>query len=164
MITQERLKSLLTITDSGFLWAVSGSGRTIGKPAGGIREGGYKTLCVDGRHYPEHHLVWLWHYGVLPKELDHENGKPADNRIANLRLSTRCENMWNQVARKHNTSGYKNVTWHKATNKWAAQIRYAGKRKHLGLYEDASDANEFAMLAAEMVHGKFASHLSRTTN
>ena len=159
MITQSRLKSVLNLTDDGFVWIVSGSGRHIGKRAGSLHINGYRTVYVDGRSYPEHHLVWLWHHGVIPKELDHENGNPSDNRIGNLRLSTRCENMWNQDARKNNTSGYKNVTWHKAANKWAAQIRYMGKRKHLGVFDDAKDADEFATLAAEMLHGRFANHM-----
>jgi hypothetical protein len=159
MITQEKLKSVLNLTEGGFVWMVSGSGRHIGKAAGNLRKSGYKTVCIEGRHYPEHHLVWLWHNGELPKEIDHINGNPSDNRIENLRLATRCQNMWNQEARKNNTSGYKNVTWHKAAGKWAAQIRYMGKRKHLGVFSDPADAYDFVTLAAEMLHGQFAGHL-----
>lgn len=159
MLTQTRLKELLSLTDDGFVWIVSGSGRFIGKKAGTLHKSGYRTVCVDNRHYPEHHLVWLWHHGVIPKELDHENCNPSDNHISNLRLSTRCQNMWNQGARKNNTSGHKNVTWHKAANKWAAQIRYLGKRKHLGVFDDVEDAAEFAELASKMLHGEFANNL-----
>lgn len=159
MLTQSRLKEVLSLTDDGFVWNIGGSGRFIGKKAGSLHSSGYKSIMIDGKAYKEHRLMWLWHYGYMDKELDHINCDPSDNRIENLRLSTRCQNMWNQGARKNNTSGHKNVTWHKAANKWAAQIRYLGKRKHLGVFDDVEDAAEFAELASKMLHGEFANNL-----
>lgn len=43
-------------------------------------------------------MVWAWHYGEVPVgyEIDHINTNPFDNRIENLRLTTRSENIANR--------------------------------------------------------------------
>lgn len=40
----------------------------------------------------------------------------------------------------NNTSGFKGVSFHKPTQKWAARVTQFGKRKHIGLFNTASDA------------------------
>ena len=54
---------------------------------------------VDGsRHLIYlHHLVWALVYGSWPKQIDHVNGDPRDNRIENLREVSRSENDMNRV-------------------------------------------------------------------
>ena len=54
---------------------------------------------VDGsRHEIQlHRLVWALVYGRFPKQIDHINGNPTDNRIENLREVTTSENNLNQV-------------------------------------------------------------------
>lgn len=49
--------------------------------------------CVNLRY---HHVVWVWHKGYWPAELDHINGDKSDNRIENLREVTRSENNLNR--------------------------------------------------------------------
>jgi len=43
----------------------------------------------------EHRVIWKQHYGSIPKgmHIHHINGKKYDNRIENLSLVTRLENM-----------------------------------------------------------------------
>jgi hypothetical protein len=63
-------------------------------------------------------------YGVLPsKEIDHINGDPGDNRIANLRLATRRENMANARRHKNNRSGLKGAYYNIHRGKWYSSIR-----------------------------------------
>ena len=54
---------------------------------------------VDGnRHEIQlHRLVWALVYGKFPKQIDHINGNPKDNRIENLREVNQSENDMNRV-------------------------------------------------------------------
>ena len=47
--------------------------------------------------YQYHRAVWLYTYGEVPKELDHIDGDPTNNRISNLRAVTSRENNLNSV-------------------------------------------------------------------
>lgn len=51
-----------------------------------------------------------------------------------------CANSFDSKKSAANTSGIKGVSYYKKTGKWRAQIRYASKNYHLGLYEDINDA------------------------
>lgn len=48
--------------------------------------------------------------------------------------------------KKQNRSGYTGVSFHKASGKYAAQISFGGKRKHLGLFENPKDGENFYLL------------------
>lgn len=87
---------------------------------------------------------------------DHINGDGLDNRRSNLRLATHAENECNQRRHSNNTSGYKGVSLHKATQKWRASISINGIRKHLGLFDTAQDAYGAYCEAALKLHGEFA--------
>jgi hypothetical protein len=87
-LTQERLREVLKYfpRTGRFRWRVPGPR---GAPAGreaGTRQGGYRSIRIDGvRHY-EHRLAWLYVHGEHPTgDIDHDNGNPSDNRISNLR-------------------------------------------------------------------------------
>lgn len=50
---------------------------------------------------------------------------------------------------KNSTSGYRGVSWHKSTKKWAARIQYRGKHYHLGYFDNPEDASDAYKAAAE---------------
>ena len=56
-------------------------------------------ISIKGKvkHYSYHRAIWLFVYGELPKELDHIDGNPLNNRVSNLRAVTRSENKLNSV-------------------------------------------------------------------
>ena len=62
---------------------------------------GYLLLnmrLADGRHaIGLHQLVWVLCHGRFPKQIDHLNGNPTDNRIENLREVSQSENDMNRV-------------------------------------------------------------------
>jgi hypothetical protein len=109
------------------------------------------TWCVSGNGYA-HRSVNIngrkstvkMHRTVIhaPKgfDIDHINGNKLDNRRENLRIASRSLNMHNVPKRVTNTSGYKGVTWHKAANKWCAQIMINYKNHYLGLFENIEEA------------------------
>ena len=95
-----------------------------------------------------HRIAWAMHYGHGPDgEIDHINGNRADNRIDNLRVVTSAENKKNLAMNSRNTSGISGVGWHKATGKWRAYLRVAGKHKQLGLFLSKQDAAQAVALA-----------------
>lgn len=76
------------------------------------------------------------------EQVDHINGNGLDNRRCNLRICSQSQNQANSKIRKDNTSGYKGITFHKATNKWQAQIQINKERKHLGVFSDIKEAKK----------------------
>lgn len=110
-----------------------------------------------GRACLEHRLVWLMHHDEWPAEIDHINGIRDDNRIENLRLVTRADNMRNSRRRKDNTSGVMGVSWHSATGKWRAYIGGQDGPLHLGMFADWFDA-VCARKSAERRQGYHANH------
>lgn len=96
---------------------------------------------------------------LLPTEfVDHIDGDTFNNTRPNLRLATSAQNGQNRGKQPNNTSGYKGVTWHKATQKWLAKIRVNGKTIHLGVFNDIELANKACIAAREKYHGEFAKH------
>tara|TARA_R110000787_G_scaffold251238_1_gene356739 strand:+ start:276 stop:764 length:489 start_codon:yes stop_codon:yes gene_type:complete len=55
--------------------------------------------------------------------VDHKNRIRTDNRMENLRMVTQEQNNQNQGEYKHNTSGHKNINWHKVSKGWEFQKR-----------------------------------------
>lgn len=116
-----------------------------------------RTKTKQARHMNMHRQILGLDFGD-PREGDHiDCDRTLDNRRSNLRLSGRSGQCCNQGKRVDNTSGYKGVTFHKATGKFAAQIGVDGKRIHLGLRSTAAEAYwELYVPAALKYHREFA--------
>ena len=123
----------------------------IGDIAGCYASRGYVCLTINGVNYKQHRIIYsLYHGEVLqPHEvIDHINRDTGDNRIANLRRVTQCENNLNRGEMKNNRSGKRGVTWCEARKKWRVRLCLGGKRHHLGEFDCLDDAIS-ARLAAE---------------
>lgn len=128
-----------------------------GQPAGSTSKvNGYLEIRIDTVLYSGHRLAWLYMTGHYPSGVDHRNRIRSDNRWPNLRLADQSQNGQNKSMQKNNTSGYRGVSFCK--NRWVAEIWVRGKKKYLGSYRDAKEANEVAMLAREMYFGEFCCH------
>jgi hypothetical protein len=109
-----------------------------------------------------HRLVAALYFGIdaiKDKEIDHINGNKLDNRISNLRICTRTENMRNKGKQNNNTSGFKGVVYLKRDKKWRAQIKVNNKLKYLGQFENKIDAALEYDKAAKLYFKEFA-HLN----
>lgn len=94
---------------------------------------GYAVARINGKTVLMHtFLGYRWP--------DHRNRNKLDNRKNNLIPSTQKENNRNMPKKVTNTSGFIGVAWHKAAQKWTAQITVDGKKKHLGCYLNKEDA------------------------
>ncbi len=56
---------------------------------------------------------------------------------------------------RHNTSGYRGVTWHKRMMKFQAKITFRGKCYHLGTFSDPKEASEAYQAARNRLHKEF---------
>lgn len=87
---------------------------------------------------------------------DHENGVTLDNRRKNLRIATVQQNMQNCRVPITNKSGFKGVSFHRASGRWTSQISVNGKKIYLGIFPTPELAYEEYCKAATIYHGKFA--------
>jgi hypothetical protein len=139
----EELNKYLNFEDGKFHWKISLSNRAkLGDTAGTLTSHGYKSICVNRKRYYEHSLVFLYHYGYIPKMIDHINGNKLDNRIENLRECNSFQNSANKAKTVLNTSGHKGVHKQKNSNKWRAQIQIGSTRKHLGYFDNILEAKK----------------------
>lgn len=78
----------------------------------------------------------------LPKGIiDHADADPSNNACSNLRVTNQTNNNFNQKgAKRGSKSGYKGVYWHKAAQKWCAEVVYNHKKHYLGLFKEVEDA------------------------
>jgi hypothetical protein len=127
-------------------------GQVAGKGVGRLRADGYLSTKFLGREILLHRLVWALSTGDLPPtELDHINGNRADNRPANLRLSTRSENNQNRrAAHANNRLGVLGVTQSGA--RFLARIRLDGKLIRLGRFDTAQEAHSAYLAAKRDMH------------
>lgn len=105
-----------------------------------------------------HRIAWAMHYGEWPQDcIDHVNRDRKDNRIGNLRVVSRAENMRNLPLAVNNTTGAVGVSWDRARMRWRAQIGYGRRQVSLGRYGTLEEAIT-ARKAAERALGFHENH------
>ena len=145
--------------DNGLYWVKPTANRVKqGDRFGHIHSSGHRRGVFLCDRYYEHKLVWLYHYGVWPKELDHINRIRDDNRIENLREVTRQQNNFNKCSYKNSSSKYKGVSWYKNNSKWKAQYVINSKTFHIGYFDDeleAAKAYDNTVREVQKEYGKY---------
>lgn len=87
---------------------------------------------------------------------DHVDGDGLNNQRLNLRLATHGQNNANRRKAHGKSSVFLGVNWKQTNNKWCAQIKQDGKKRHIGLFKDEFDAATAYNFAALEAHGDFA--------
>lgn len=117
------------------------------------REGAYYAARGGGGGKP----TVLMHALIAGfKGPDHANRNGLDNRRVNLRPATGTQQIANQGLRSSNTSGYRGVSPHRPSGRWAAFISAEGRTTFLGHFDDPIDAAYAYNLAALERFGEFA--------
>lgn len=153
-MTQKKLKELFDYHPDGFfLVKKKTTQRRVGdKIKGFLNSAGYPMMAIGREHYRIHRMIFLWHHGFIPEQIDHINRKRSDNRVRNLRAANKSLNMRNASRPKDNTSGYKGVSWLKTNRKWRA---YAGGI-HIGCFSNKIEAAKAYDKKAIELFGNFA--------
>ena len=140
-----------------FRWKVAFANNRIkaGSLAGNVnKSNGRLQVKFQGKNYLSHRLAWLLTYGKWPDEvIDHIDGDPLNNRLANLRDVTSFVNSQNQrKPMSNNKSGYLGVCWDRSNNKFKAQIGLDGKLKQLGYFLTPEEAHDVYLAAKRKFH------------
>ena len=127
--------------------------RMKGKAAGCLSTG-YVMIKIGGRGFKAHRLAWLYVHGEWPAgRIDHKDGNPFNNAIANLRVATQAQNCAN-AARWNGKELPKGVR--RLGSKFQARISHSKKLIHLGSYETPGAAADAYRVAAINLYGEFA--------
>jgi hypothetical protein len=160
MITQSKLHDMFEYRDDGNLihrYTVQG-GKRKGDVAGSPHNAGYRQITINRKKHLIHRLIWCYHYGEVPDQIDHINGERSDNRIENLRECSYSQNHGNKRMNGNNTSGYKGVFLDKRDGFWFVYVahQYIGRSRSIkqaaAMYDKAAKEHfgEFALTNKEM--------------
>ena len=113
---------------------------------------GYKYININGKklqlhrlNYHAHNKEWDIFDVSNDNKIDHEDGKPANNNISNLRVVTQQQNMFN----RHTAKGY---SWDKNRKNWEAKIMLNGKKIYLGRFDTEEEAHNAYLEAKKIYH------------
>lgn len=97
---------------------------------------------------PKHHLIhrlvaqaFLENKDDSP-EVDHINNIKTDNRVENLRWISSSNNLRNRKKYDGCSSKFMGVCFNKQKEKYQAELRINGKKKHLGRFDTEEEAHE----------------------
>lgn len=72
--------------------------------------------------------------------VDHIDWNKLNNNVNNLQLITNRENASKDQFRHNRTSNFVGVSWDKHRRKWLSEIKIDNSKKHLGRFENETDA------------------------
>lgn len=142
---------------TGFLHHLRSRGKRLaGDRACYPSSSGYLKVSVSHKDYYAHRVAWYLQTGNHPTEqIDHINGDKRDNRWENLREATNGQNSMNRKKLSNNTSGFKNVDFHKASGKWRARVREANVERCAGYFDTPAEAYEATKVLREKLHREY---------
>lgn len=152
--------AIATVSEAGLPLMLDGCGCWC---AGKLKPSSDTLYVVRGIGGRKNRKMFTLHRLILgltdPKiQGDHRDGNGLNNTRQNLRAATHSQNSWNSKRRSGGTSQYRGVSWDAERAKWIASIsREDGKgRKHLGRFDNETDAAHAYDTAASSRYGEFA--------
>jgi len=140
---EKKIKECLEYRGGQLFW------KSTGKRAGSKCTRGYRRIKVLGRRLQEHRVIFYLLNNRWPREMDHINRIPDDNRIENLR---ECYHWQNQHNRYYSKVKDGDLNVHRqATGNYAVRMEVRGRRFYFGTFRD----KEFAQLVASEARDKY---------
>jgi hypothetical protein len=131
---------------------ISISNGLAGSPAGTSNKTGHMTVGVDRKLVYVHRIAWAMQTGAWPVgEIDHIDGNPRNNRLANLRDVDRATNMQNRRTADRD-SGTGLLVAFRAGTRFEAKIMANGVLHRLGTFGTAAEAHEAYLVAKRRLH------------
>lgn len=154
-LSAERARELLSYNpETGDLrWRVAAAKKVYpGKLAGTAPGKGYRRIRIDKVLYCAHRIAWLIGTGNWPKEqVDHIDGNPSNNRLANLRdVSPRVNQQNRRRAEVVSTTGFLGVF--PSRDKFVSRIRIEGVPTNLGTFNTPEEAHGAYLVAKREFH------------
>ena len=88
-------------------------------------------------------------------QIDHIDCNKLNNNPQNLRLATSTQNQYNRGKQKNNTSGHKNIYFHKRCQKYTCSIGINRKLTHIGVFDSLESAIEARDKKIKEIAGEF---------
>ena len=109
-------------------------------------------MMLERKSYLSHRIIWKWMTGEdPPRQIDHIDRNPHNNRWENLRLAVQMENSVNRAGWGKYLKGVK-----KNGKGFAASITLDGKYYYLGTFKTEQEAHDRYCEISELIHGQFA--------
>ena len=130
-----------------------------GRVAGYIHNfGNYRRRYVKlmGRMYTHARLVYIFHYGKIPENIDHIDQDSLNDRIENLRECTKQQNSRNRASGKK--GGRYLPKWVQKTvngKRYRASLCVNKRTRYVGTYDTPEEAYAAAAEYAKNIHGEF---------
>jgi hypothetical protein len=116
---------------------------------GWIDNSGHLVTEIFNKNFYVHRLIFLYHHGYIPDQIDHINRVKTDNRIENLRPCTHSENILNREKMAHDvsySSNYRGVSWEKGktpqSKHWRTYLIVNEKIIAIGIFETEDFASK----------------------
>lgn len=146
-MSREQLRDLFVYEDGLLL------SKKTGKPVGHVRKDGRRLIGINRKSYLAYRLIWMYHYGDIPKIIDHIDRNTSNDKIENLRPASKSENGQNRMACKKNSKTQVfGVYYDKSRQKYAAEIILNRKKTHLGRFDTAEEAHAAYIAAKQNMH------------
>lgn len=110
-----------------------------GERAGHRRRDGYWTVGINKAEYLAHRLAWLYVHSEWPAQMiDHIDGNPSNNAVANLREATPVLNQQNRRKARSDSSLPMGVCRNR--HGFRARIRHHGRELTIGTFKTPEQA------------------------
>lgn len=114
--------------------------KNAGNEAFTARSRGYFVGAVLGRVVQASRVIWAIHHGEWPEIIDHIDGDPSNNLLANLRSVDRPTNQRNMKVGSNSKHGHRGISWDKSRSRWRATMKIKGRRGICRRFKKFDDA------------------------
>ena len=161
MITQKEVRELFEYRDGKLYWQNPPTGTIVKRgDRAGCRHSQphYWTIKIAQKKYLEHRLIFLFHNGFMPREIDHIRDALTlegikNNSINNLQVIDHSLNIQKSCLAR-GQSKYRGIYWRQDGKKWQGQINYKGKKHYLGCFSTEEAGARAYDAAASSFFGK----------